>query len=101
MSEGLTKEDRQEGMLYTAALSLFAAGGILAAVFFPPGGLALLGPLLLGPGITILLLGITYDWSIGPAMGITSEGLGEKIQYAYVALGVLFCIMGFFLWILG
>lgn len=101
MTEKITEEDKKEGMLYTAALSLFAIGGILAAVLYPPEGLALLGPLLLGPGISILLIGITYEWSIGPAMGISNEGLGEKIQYAYVALGVLFCIMGFFLWALA
>lgn len=101
MAEKISKEKKKEGLLYTLALSIFAIAGVLVAVFFPPEGTAMLGPLLLGPGITILLLGVSFDWSIGPAMGFTNEGFGEKIQYAYMVLGGLFSIMGFFLWALG
>jgi hypothetical protein len=101
MAKDVSREKMNKGLFYTSMISIFAIAGILITVFFPMEGAAMLGPLLLGPGITILLLGLSFGWSLGPAIGLSNEGFGKKISYAYIVLGALFSIMGFFLWMLG
>ncbi len=83
---------------YTLGISIFAILGILLVVFFPGKGIGLLAPLLMGPGITILLLGIFYDSSLGPFFGFSDEAFVRKIKYAYIGIGGLFALMGFFMW---
>ncbi len=83
---------------YTLGISLFAILGILVAVFFPGEGIGILAPLLVGPGITILLFGVLYDSSIGPFFGFSDDGFVQKIKYAYMGLVGLFVLMGFFIW---
>ena len=83
---------------YTLGISLFAILGILLAVFFPGKGLGILAPLLMGPGITILLFGVLYNSSIGPFLGFSDDEFVQKIKYAYMGIGGLFILMGFFMW---
>ena len=83
---------------YTLGISIFAVFGILLAVFFPGEGMGLLAPLLMGPGITILLFGVLYDSSLGPFFGFKDDELTQKIKYAYIGIGGLFALMGFFIW---
>ncbi len=83
---------------YTLGISLFTILGILLAVFFPGKGLGILAPLLMGPGISILLFGLFYDSSIGPFFGFSDDEFVQKIKYAYMGIGGLFILMGFFMW---
>jgi hypothetical protein len=92
----MTRKDL--ALKYTIGISLFAILGILIAVIFPGEGIGILAPLLMGPGITILLFGILYDSSIGPFFGFSDDKLTQKIKYAYMGLGGLFALMGFFIW---
>jgi len=101
MAEKLSPEDRKSAILFTAGCSVFAVLGVLIAVIMRPSGIGLLGPILVGPGITIFLFGALYDSSLGPLMGISSDEFTDKLRYAYMGLGGLFMIMGFFAWVLG
>ncbi len=83
---------------YTIGISIFAVLGILVAVIFPGEGIGILAPLLMGPGITILLFGLFYDSSLGPLFGFSDDSFTRKIKYAYMGLGGLFALMGFFMW---
>lgn len=98
----LTKEEKNSALMFTAGIMLFAVLGILAAVIFKPAGIGVLGPLLVGPGISIFFLGVLYESSLGPFLHMNaSDELTDKIKYAYMALGALFVVMGFFAWVLG
>jgi len=101
MAEKLSPEDRKSAILFTAGCSVFTVLGVLLAVVLRPLGIGILGPLLVGPGITIFLFGALYDSSLGPLMGISSDKFTDKLRYAYMALGALFIAMGFFAWVLG
>ena len=93
--------EKSIALKYTIGISLFAVAGILMAVLFPGEGIGILAPLLMGPGITILLFGLFYDSSIGPFFGFSEDDLTQKIKYAYMGLGGLFLLMGFFIWALA
>ncbi len=101
MAEKLNPDDFKSAVLFTAGCSVFAVLGVLLALVFRPTGISILGPLLVGPGLTIFLFGILYESSLGPLMGITSDTFVDKLRYSYMALGGLFMIMGIFIWILG
>jgi len=98
----LTKEEKHSALLFSAGIMLFAVLGVLVAVIFKPPGIAVLGPLLVGPGISIFFLGVLYDSSLGPLLHMNaSDDLADKIKFSYMALGALFIVMGFFAWVLG
>jgi hypothetical protein len=81
-------------------LLLFFFGGVIASATLELPGLRFLSPLLLGPGLTILGLGILYDFTIRPLASF-HEKLHSMIARTYTALGALFLIMGALLWIAG
>ena len=90
--------EKSIALKYTLAISIFAVLGILVAVLIPWEGIGVLAPLLMGPGITIFLLGILYDSSIGVFFAFSDDTFIKKIKYAYMGLGGLFTLMGFFIW---
>lgn len=96
----ITPAQRQVFWVLTLSCPVFLVAGILIAILFTPPGLKILGPLLLGPGITVLLYGVFYDYSIGPLLAFP-PGLSGKIKTAYTYIGALFFLMGFLLWALG
>lgn len=90
--------EKSIALRYTLGISIFAILGILLVVFFPGEGIGLLAPLLMGPGITIFLFGIFYSSSLGPFFGFSDDEFVGKIKYAYIGIGGLFVLMGFFMW---
>ncbi|MBD3389378.1 hypothetical protein GF415_00270 [Candidatus Micrarchaeota archaeon] len=80
---------------------IFTIAGILHALLFPLSGLTVLAPLLLGPGLTILLFGLFYESSLGILLGFGEGELSSRIKTSYILLGGLFCIMGMLAWFFG
>ncbi len=80
---------------------LFTIAGILYALLFPLSGLTVLAPLLMGPGLTILLFGIFYERGLGTLLGFGEGELSSRIKTSYILLGGLFCIMGILAWFFG
>ena len=101
MSAKITKKEKNSAIKYTAAIALFAILGVLIAVFLRPDGFAVMGPLLLGPGLTIFFFGALYNCSLGPLLGFEHSIFAKKLRYAYLSLGGLFIVMGLFAWVLG
>ena len=101
MDNKLDEEEKKSAKLFTAGILAFAIIGVLIAVVFHPPGIAVLGPLLIGPGITIFFFGALYSCSLGPLLGFENEELTDKIRYSYMGIGALFAVMGLFAWFLG
>lgn len=81
-------------------LLLFSVGGIAAALVLGLEGLKLLSPVLLGPGLTILGLGLLYDFTIRPLASFHEE-LHAMIARTYAMIGGLFSLLGILFWYLG
>lgn len=94
------EESRKRAIVNSLLIAMFPVAGVASTLFFPFPGLSILGPLLLGPGIAILLFGALFEHTLGPLMGLKGE-FPQKIKVAYVLLGGLFSLMGLFLWMFG
>ena len=86
------KKSRQ-ALIITLLFLLFPIAGIFFAVFYPEKGLGMVAPLLLGPGILVLLWGLSFDYSLGPVLGISGE-FSREMKKAFILLGGLFLFMG-------
>ncbi len=91
---------KKSAKLTTIALFVFFIAGVALTLVLDLEGLKLLGPLLVGPGLTILFLGVLYDLTIGPLTNF-GEKLDKTIAKMYRILGVVFILLGILMWVLG
>ena len=96
-----TDNSKKTAIIYSLGCTSFAILGVLVAAIVHPEGLSILGPIVLGPGITIFLFGAMYEFTLDPLIKITDKEFVTKLRYAYLLFGGLFIIMGIFIWLLG